>query len=151
MPVKDHPASPGAASKRPGCRPREGAWRANADPRASLGPCIKRGFVQVQHDTNSDTTPWVPYAWIEALDDEWLFIATDSSVAAFRRCDLPRHWSERFKSPGGNLVLAQEIDTRGSPGDTPLDRVSRIEWPLDAVEPLPSGRGQSRGDALRGV
>jgi hypothetical protein len=113
-------------------------------------PCLQEARIcPVEHDTFSDAaTGWVPYAWIEALDQEWLFIATDSSVAAFRRSDLPVHWSERFRSPAGNLVLAQEIDTHGSPGDTPLDRVSRLNWPLDAVAPLPSIPARTRGDGV---
>jgi hypothetical protein len=103
----------------------------------------------VLHDTLADDDgSWIPYAWIEALEQEWLFIATDYSVAAFRRSALPRHWSERFKSPAGNLVLAQEIDSHGSPGETPLSHVSRLEWPLDghalrAVHPLPAAAGRA--------
>ena len=72
----------------------------------------------------------VPYAWIEALDQEWIFIGTDDCIAAFRRRDLPSRWCERFKAPAGNLILAREIDSRGSPGHTPLDLVNRLEWPL---------------------
>ena len=89
-------------------------------------------MIDVQRQADASRTPSdaVPYAWIEALDQEWIYIGTDENLAAFRRRDLPARWCERFRTAAGNLILAQEIDSRGSPGDTPLDMVARLAWPL---------------------
>jgi hypothetical protein len=85
---------------------------------------------QRQANASSTSSDTVPYAWIEGLDQECIYIGTDENLAAFRRRDLPARWCERFRTAAGNLILAQEIDSRGSPGDTPLELVVRLSWPL---------------------
>ncbi|CAH2602947.1 conserved protein of unknown function [Rhodovastum atsumiense] len=80
--------------------------------------------------SNPDPGEWIPYAWIEAVDQDWIFIATEENVACFRREELPCGWGTCFRAPSGNLILAQEIDSRGSPADTCLDEVNQLDWPL---------------------
>ena len=91
----------------------------------------------------------VPHAWIESLEDGFIFIGTHSRIAGFNRQRLPPHWSAFFKAPEGNLALAQKIDRHGSPAETPLALVARLDWPQWfcpdlARRPLANAGGQFR-------
>jgi hypothetical protein len=89
-----------------------------------------------QYATESVTkNDLVPYAWIEAIDEDHVFIGTADSIACFILRNLPPRWGERFKGAFWNLILAQTIDSYGSPGGTPFDRVSRLDWPLIGNSP----------------
>jgi hypothetical protein len=71
----------------------------------------------------------VARAWIEALDEEWLFVGTGSSLGKFRRAALPPDWGRTFSSATGNRRLARDIDRRGSAADVDPDSVSELDWP----------------------
>jgi hypothetical protein len=77
----------------------------------------------------------IRYAWIEAIQEDCIFIGTDGRIAGFRRRHLPSCWRDHFKAPQGNLTLAQAIDDHGSPAETPLELVIRLGWPLAEVPP----------------
>jgi len=91
-----------------------------------------REEISMQQNTAADANiaGWIAYAWIEAIEQDWIYIGTGENVARFRRQDLPPRWGDRYRSPMGNRILAQEIDSRGSPGNTALDAVERLDWPL---------------------
>lgn len=84
-----------------------------------------------QYATNSEVAAvdHVPHAWVEALEDGFIFIGTTGRIAGFSRRKLPSRWSDHFKAPEGNLTLAQKIDRHGSTAETPLDQVARLDWP----------------------
>jgi hypothetical protein len=86
----------------------------------------------VSDDSEVDS---VPHAWIEAIEEDCIFIGTDDCIAGFSLPDLPPRWGGRFKAPGGNLTLAQEINCHGSPSETPFGLVNRLDWPLSEHSP----------------
>jgi hypothetical protein len=88
-----------------------------------------------QYISNDSRADPIPCAWIEAIEKDHIFIGTNDCIAGFSLQDLPPRWGDRFMAPGGNLILAQEIDCRGSPAATPFDLVTRLVWPLTEDPP----------------
>jgi hypothetical protein len=80
--------------------------------------------------SNAGDVDLIAHAWIEALEEDHIFIGTAGSIAGFRRQQLPPRWSDHYRAPEGNLALARKIDCHGSPAETPLDQVNRLDWPL---------------------
>ena len=80
--------------------------------------------------SNTGDVDLIPHAWIEALEEDHIFIGTADCIAGFKRQQLPPRWSDHYKAPEGNLALARKIDCHGSPAETPLDQVNRLDWPL---------------------
>jgi len=39
-------------------------------------------------------------------------------------------WCDHFRTPTWNRLLAETIDSPGSPGHTSLEQVNRLDWPL---------------------
>jgi hypothetical protein len=84
-----------------------------------------------QHVGSNDSgADRIPQAWIEAIENGCIFIGTDDCIAGFSLQDLPPHWGGRFRAPGGNLIVAREIDWLGSPAATPFALVARLDWPM---------------------
>jgi len=78
-------------------------------------------------------------AWVEAIDQDRVFLATSDGIACFLRRNLPAGWKLWLDAADGRRALARLINHDGSPAGTPFDAVKRLAWPADPHPAPPHG------------